>query len=253
MSTFRLRRPSPATLIATVALFVALGGTGYAAFSLPKNSVGTKQLKNNAVTTSKIKNNAVTTSKIKNGTVTASKINTSGLTAPNALHANNADNATSAATAANANQLGGVAAASYAQTSSLSGGAFTAAPGVLDENFINLCSTAGNPNAWVDRSNDVNVIVGYARDAAGFVHLEGSAFRCGSAGTTIFTLPAGFRPVAQIYLTGIQQAFFTETPTPIEVHADGSVVSSGPVTAGNSASLDGLTFRCGPSGSDGCP
>jgi hypothetical protein len=74
MSRFLLRRPSGGTLIAAVALFVALGGTAYAALSLPKNSVGSKQLKNNAVTTSKIKN----------GAVTAGKINTSGLTVPNA-------------------------------------------------------------------------------------------------------------------------------------------------------------------------
>ncbi len=43
-----------------IALFVAMGGTGYAAFSVPKNSVGTKQLENGAVTTKKIKNGAVT-------------------------------------------------------------------------------------------------------------------------------------------------------------------------------------------------
>jgi hypothetical protein len=84
MSRFLLKRPSPALVVSCLALLVALGGTSYAAFSLPKNSVGQKQLKKNAVITSKIKN----------GAVTSSKINTSGLTVPNALHANNADNAT---------------------------------------------------------------------------------------------------------------------------------------------------------------
>ena len=105
MSRFRLRRPGGATLIACVALFVALGGTGYAAFSLPKNSVGSKQLKNKAVTTGKLKNGAVTAGKIKNGAVTAGKINASGLTVPTALHANSANsatNATNAITATNA-------------------------------------------------------------------------------------------------------------------------------------------------------
>jgi hypothetical protein len=47
--------PRPATAISLLALFVALGGTSYAAFSLPKNSVGTKQLQNGAVTRSKVK------------------------------------------------------------------------------------------------------------------------------------------------------------------------------------------------------
>jgi hypothetical protein len=79
-------------VVATTALFLALGGTGYAAFSLPKNSVGTKQLRSGAVTTKKIKN----------GAVTAAKINTTGLTVPNALHANSATTAGSATNASHA-------------------------------------------------------------------------------------------------------------------------------------------------------
>jgi hypothetical protein len=51
----RLRRPSPGLVLGVVALFVALGGTSYAAVvSLPKNSVGTAQLKSGAVTAGKI-------------------------------------------------------------------------------------------------------------------------------------------------------------------------------------------------------
>ena len=109
----RLRAPCPALVIALIALFVALGGTSYAAITLPKNSVGTKQLKKNAVTGVKIKNKAVT----------AAKINTSGLTVPNATHATSADsatsatNATNATTAANATDLGGVAASGYVKNS----------------------------------------------------------------------------------------------------------------------------------------
>lgn len=41
-------------VVATLALFIALGGASYAALKLPKNSVGTKQLKNGAVTQKKI-------------------------------------------------------------------------------------------------------------------------------------------------------------------------------------------------------
>ena len=44
-----------ANVIATMALFVALGGSSYAALQLPKGSVGTKQLKRNAVTSPKVK------------------------------------------------------------------------------------------------------------------------------------------------------------------------------------------------------
>jgi hypothetical protein len=67
----RMRAPSPALVVAVVALFVALGGTTYAATSLGKNSVGTAQLKKNAVTAQKIKNGAVTAQKISRATVAA--------------------------------------------------------------------------------------------------------------------------------------------------------------------------------------
>ncbi len=43
-----------ANVVATLALFIALGGASYAAIKLPKNSVGTKQLKQGAVTKAKI-------------------------------------------------------------------------------------------------------------------------------------------------------------------------------------------------------
>ncbi len=54
-----------ANVVATLALFLALGGGAYAAIHLPKNSVGTRQLKKKSVTTAKIRNGAVTGVKIK--------------------------------------------------------------------------------------------------------------------------------------------------------------------------------------------
>lgn len=59
MRRIRFRRPSPAMAVAMVALFVALGGTGYAALKLPPQSVGKKELKRNAVTTTKIDNGTI--------------------------------------------------------------------------------------------------------------------------------------------------------------------------------------------------
>jgi hypothetical protein len=44
-------------LIAYLALFVALGGTSYAAFQLPAGSVGTRQLRNHSVTPVKFGSN----------------------------------------------------------------------------------------------------------------------------------------------------------------------------------------------------
>jgi hypothetical protein len=52
-------RPSPAIVISCVALFMSLGGVGYAATQLPQNSVGTWQLRNGAVSYQKIQPGAV--------------------------------------------------------------------------------------------------------------------------------------------------------------------------------------------------
>jgi hypothetical protein len=90
-----LRRclPSPAMVVACLALLVALGGTGYAAIKLPANSVGTKQLKRGAVTGVKVKRNALT----------GTHINESRLgLVPLAATAGSASTATTAATAGSA-------------------------------------------------------------------------------------------------------------------------------------------------------
>jgi len=50
---------SYANVMATIALFLALGGGAYAAVKLPKHSVGTKQLKKGAVVSSKVKNGSL--------------------------------------------------------------------------------------------------------------------------------------------------------------------------------------------------
>jgi hypothetical protein len=62
-----------ANVIATLALFVALGGAAVAA-GLPKNSVGTKQLKRGAVRTSDIARAAVTAGKLAPQSVVAGKL-----------------------------------------------------------------------------------------------------------------------------------------------------------------------------------
>jgi hypothetical protein len=65
-----LRRPSPAMIVACIALLVALGGTSIAAVNaLPRGSVGTLQLKNSAVTNAKVANNAINSAKVKNASL----------------------------------------------------------------------------------------------------------------------------------------------------------------------------------------
>ena len=88
-----------ANVIATLALFLAIGGGAWAATGLPKNSVGGKQLKKNAVTTAKIKNGAVTGAKIARGAITDDMLDLAGLgTVPSATSAVNAAHAGDATT-----------------------------------------------------------------------------------------------------------------------------------------------------------
>jgi hypothetical protein len=57
-------RPTPALIVAFVALFAAMGGFGYAAAKVKQSSVKTKNIKNAAVTTDKLADGAVTTPKL---------------------------------------------------------------------------------------------------------------------------------------------------------------------------------------------
>ena len=156
-----------ADVMATVAVFIALGGSAYA-FHLGKNSVGSKQLKKSAVTTAKIKNAAVTGAKVKRGTLTGSQINASTLgTVPNAAHAGSADVATSLPAAEAWHAVGG--------------------PG--EPQFQNGCRNTGLPNS---------ANVRFYRDQIGVVHLEGIYNGCSAEGDIAFQLPAGYRPAPNL-------------------------------------------------------
>ena len=69
----RLPQLSYSNVIATIALFIALGGAAVAA-GLPKNSVGSNQLKRGAVTAAKLKKAAVTSGKLAPKAVVAGKL-----------------------------------------------------------------------------------------------------------------------------------------------------------------------------------
>ena len=60
-----------ANVTATLALAVALGGTSYAASTLPQNSIGSAQIKPNGVKRSDIASDAVNSIKVKNGSLLA--------------------------------------------------------------------------------------------------------------------------------------------------------------------------------------
>jgi hypothetical protein len=71
----RALRPTPALVVAFVALFAAMGGFGYAATKLKPASVKTKNIRPGAVTTDRIADGAVTTPKLSPDAVAPSAVN----------------------------------------------------------------------------------------------------------------------------------------------------------------------------------
>jgi hypothetical protein len=71
------RRPSAALVVSCLALFVALGGAGYAALRLPAHSVGNVQLQNFSVGNAKLRPNSVSAGKIAPGAVGARQVDPS--------------------------------------------------------------------------------------------------------------------------------------------------------------------------------
>jgi hypothetical protein len=70
--------PSPAMAVALCALFVALGGASHA-LTLPRDSVGPKQLRARAVTSTKLGTGAVTARALRDGAVSGRKIAPGGV------------------------------------------------------------------------------------------------------------------------------------------------------------------------------
>src|SRR4051794_37098521 len=71
--------PKHSTVAAYLALFIALGGTSYAATKLPKYSVGGAQIKANAVGGSEVKNGSLTRSDFKASSLPAGPAGAQGL------------------------------------------------------------------------------------------------------------------------------------------------------------------------------
>ena len=164
---------SYANVMATLAVFLVLGGAAYAAFHLPRNSVRSRNIKNGQVK--------------KQDLAKPPLFKSAGLAT-----------------------------------------------------FSGNC--ADTPNQWANVSP-----VGYYRDLEGRVHLRGAAVQCDSPGAVVFTLPKGFRPLGE---SGV--GLRNHVPTEIVVRGTGLVIANGGVN-GDLFELDGVSFRCAPSGKNGCP
>jgi hypothetical protein len=209
------RRPSPALVISMIALFVALGGTGYAA-----TQINGKTLKNNSIPGKKLKNKTVTGGKVKPNSLTGAQINESSLgIVPSAAHA---------ATAASASTLEGRSASSFA--------AAKAEP-------VHVVGAAGQVPFNVGWGPGGEQVPGFWKDPFGTVYLQGHAERFAGTSDTIFTLPPGFRPTENSYFS-TYPAGGTGTAA-IAVLANGDVELWNLEEPGddNFVGLNGIVFR----------
>jgi hypothetical protein len=200
-----------ANVTAMLALIVALGGTSYAATTLKKNSVSSKQIKNSSITSSDVKNNTLTGSDIKESKLGTVPSATTATAAATAAHATNADNATHATTADKASTV----------------------PALVFHPLALI-------NDW-DNYNGTDRTPSYAIDAQGVVHFRG-AIENGTSNNA-FTLPAAITPSSEIYLTADE--LFATTGR-LDIDTDGNVyVEDDPDYGGSSTgftSLDGITY-----------
>ncbi len=195
-----------ANVMATLAVFLVLGGGAYAATSLPKNSVGSQQLKAGAITPPKL-----------SGAVKKSIGSGVGLAG-----------------------LPGQPGPKGDPGSSASAGQFEGWHEVGTQGEPQFQTTWSNPTAAEKLET-----VAFYKDNEGIVHLRGWA-KGGGAGTAVFYLPPGFRPAPdhrlQVPMVCIGCGAATVGAGSIRGGAQGDI--SGEIySPGTFVSFDGITFR----------
>jgi hypothetical protein len=244
--------PLVGNVLGLIALLIALGAGAYAA-GLAPNSVKSKHIKDGQVKTRDLALEAVESSRLAPGSIQ------SELVPDDELVGGDIDEST----------LGTVPNASDAQDADLLDGKdsseFQAAG---SEGWTNL---ELNDNAdpigchWTSFGGGF-ATPSYFRDRDGVVHLrglakaiDGTSFTCGTVPgfdetiVSVSGLPDGYRPELRSLFT----ISSNNLPGRVDIFANGTIAASpGYPTYANMkqwVSLDGISYRCGPSGSNGCP
>lgn len=222
--------------LALLALFVALGGTSVAASNalLPKNSVGTKQLRKNAVTAVKIRNGNVTGAKLSKSAVTGAKVRDNSLTGADVLESS-LGTVPSAGSATPTGPAGGALGGNYPNPS-LAGAPPPTSVSPNPETATDPCTLSppqtgifcGTSTRFWQEGHYAAPGVQFWRDQLGEVHIRGEADHNTAVSNveSIFYLPPGFRPAvihAYPLATGASAGAFDAGSGLLLVYPDGAV------------------------------
>ena len=215
MSLFSRMRPSPAMVVACVALSFALAGSAVGGVEAVISKLDKKEKQ-------QVKRIAKRQ---------ANKVLTQRQASLNVNNAKTADNATNASNAQNAANLGGSPPSAFAPS---------------EAEPYHEVGSAGEPDFGAGWSNEDPVgqtSAAFYKDPWDVVHLKGIVLRAGGS-PTIFTLPADYRPTKAACFPSVR----TDTPggelAYVCVQANGNVEELGTDSDGVYL-LDGLTFRAG--------
>ena len=215
------RRPTPATVISCLALFVSLGGVSYGVATgfidtreIKDETVRSKDVRNNSMRTQDVRNNEVRGRDIRNSTVISRDVGLNSLTGSDIME-------TSLEAVPRADTLDGIDSAGFVRADSAG---FAAIPlGPAGSNAF------GEPVAQFDV------------DPFRYAHLEGVVVSDNST-QALATLPVGARPGANKRFVVYSDASSPE-PALVTVQPDGDIVPDESVALNDELSLDGITFR----------
>ena len=205
------RRPTPATLIACLALFVSLGGvswgfaTGFIdSREIRNETIGSQDIRSGAIRTQELRDNEVRGRDIRNSTIVSRDVGLNGLEGADILESS----------------LGPVPQA---------------------ETLVDTAGFAPIPLGVPGSGAIGEPVPQFDVDPLRFVHLEGVVLSSGGV-QPLATLPGGARPPANKRFVVYNE---TAPPAPalVTVQPDGDIVPAPGVSAGDELSLDGITFR----------
>ena len=220
MKRLLAHRPSPALVVACVALFVSLSGVSY---GLATGIIDTREIRNNTIRTQDLRNNDIRAIDVRNSTLRGRDVALNTLTGSD-IAESKLKQVPSAASADNASALGGVSASGFVKT--------------------NNSPFTGLPLATGWEAIAGSTAPGYYKDGFGFVHLHG-ALRQTGVEPIAATLPVGARPGSVKRFPAYSE---NDVPAPVPagvvIQPSGEIMPAG-ASIDNLVSLDGISFRAG--------